>query len=74
MKKFYKTFKSFELKNEPRLNITAVYSQGKNARELIKNLSIDLEDWNGNQGPEYGFYDLCKTDRKKIFLAIKEAV
>ncbi len=72
--RFYKEYKNFTLKEDHRLELTLVESEGSTLEELLENCLLYLTDWHGNEGPARTLGDLSDTEIEYIVDDIKDAI
>lgn len=58
---FSKEYQYCPLDGNEHLNLTLVESQGRDLDEMLDNVMIYLEDWHGNQGPDWDFGSLPQS-------------
>lgn len=55
-------YQNWSLSNKPQLNLVRVETYGVTVAQALENATITLEDWHGNEGPDWGVEDLNTTD------------
>lgn len=63
---FCKEYSNFTLDGDDHLNLTMVESKGEDINDLMANALIYLEDWHGNEGPEWDLGSLSNNDQELI--------
>jgi len=62
MKTFSKEFYGWSLRNNDHLMLTYVETTGNNLEEMIDNAMISLENWHGEEVPNWNLEDLSTSD------------
>ncbi len=60
--RFNKYFTNWPLTGYETLNLTFVETYGHTIDDFINNATVYLEDWHGNQGPDWNLADLPRQD------------
>ncbi len=66
MKHFRKELTGWTLQKDERLSISYIETHGKDLEDFLANAMISLEDWHGNEGPEWSIDDLSAIDYKHV--------
>lgn len=62
MKRFSSEIRNWPIHGKDHLNLTYVETNGLDLEDFISNAMITLEDWHGNEGPDWELGDLPSKD------------
>lgn len=68
---FRKYLSNWPLHGRNNLNLTYIETKGTTLEELISNAKISLQEWNGDDGPDWTLNDLPKKDYEKVLGLLK---
>ncbi len=63
---FSKSINNWPLSHNETLNLVHIETKGRDLSDFLSNAEVSIEDWHGNQGPDYALNDLSDEDQALV--------